>query len=215
MRLPSDAVLARDALAAPLLTRAVRLARRAGPATRVGAGGELVDAQLAEAARVLGLPDGEDGEAGASEAWRVAVDTGLVTVRDPEAGAEADEEGTVEPGGMLPLVTGGTPRDVLGLWLDGLETVCADAATPFFDDPEALSALVGEDGEIDFDALDWDPEAEAEFLDGVLANLYLLTVAEGGSGDAPVPLPALAASMVVPPDDMGSPPTPSWSRCRR
>ncbi|OII62366.1 hypothetical protein BJP40_28775 [Streptomyces sp. CC53] len=205
VRLPSDAVLARDALAAPLLTRAVRLARWAGPATRVGAGGELVDAQLAEAASVLGLPDDEDGEADASEAWRVAVDTGLVTVRDPEAGAEADEEGTVEPGGMLPLVTGGAPRDVLGLWLDGLETVCADAATPFFDDPEALTGLVGEDGEIDFEALDWDPEAEAEFLDGVLANLYLLTVAEGGSGDAPVPLPALAASMVVPPDDMGEP----------
>lgn len=212
VRLHTEAELARDALAAPLLARAVRLARWAGPGTRVGAGGELVDAQLPAAAEHLGLAADEDGAAEASEAWRLAVDTGLVEVEDPsvdeetEPGPEEDgfgeeAEGTVTAGENLALLTGGSPQDVLAIWLDGLEAAHADATAPFFDD---FADLVGEDGSIDFDALDWDPETEAEFLDGVLGNLYLLTVGDSAAGDAPVPLPALAASMIVP-DDMGEP----------
>lgn len=193
MRLHSEAELARDALATPLLSRAVRLARWAGPDTRVGAGGELVEEQLAAAAAELGL-DGEDAAAYASEAWRVAVDTGLVAVVD-------EEEGTVAAGADLTLVLSGAPQDVLGLWLGALETVLADASVPDLDD---LVEAMDEGGEVDFSALDWDPEAEAEFLDGVLGNLYLLTASEEGPGDGPVPLPALAASMIVP-DDMGEP----------
>ncbi|TLS40594.1 hypothetical protein FE633_40810 [Streptomyces montanus] len=193
VRLRSEAELARDALAAPLLARAVRLARWAGPDTRVGAGGELVEEQLPGAARELGL-EGEDAAAFASEAWRVAVDTGLVDVVD-------EEEGTVTAGADLELVTSGAPRDVLALWLSALETALADASVPDLDD--LVDAMDG-DGEIDLSELDWDPEAEAEFLDGVLGNLYLLTVNEDGPGDEPVPLPALAASMIVP-DDMGEP----------
>lgn len=220
VRLHTEAELARDALAAPLLARAVRLARWAGPDTRVGAGGELVDAQLPAAAEHLGLAADEDGAAEASEAWRLAVDTGLVEVEDPspeqtEGGFGADgsddggsdldgfgedTEGTVTVGENLALLTGGSPQDVLAIWLDGLEAAHADATAPVFDD---FADLVGEDGSIDFDALDWDPETEAEFLDGVLGNLYLLTVGDGADG-APVPLPALAASMIVP-DDMGEP----------
>ncbi|WP_426403360.1 hypothetical protein ACN9M0_08120 [Streptomyces sp. R-07] len=204
VRLRADAELARDALAAPLLAQAVRLARWAGPETRVDAGGELVDEQLPEAAEVLGLADDEDGETWAGDAWRLAVDTGLVAVEDGEAPQGAEDEdlpGRAGPGENLALVTGGSPQDVLGLWLDGFDAVFADAVAPVLDD---LDAIVGEDGEIDFDALDWDPEVEAEFLEGVLGNLYLLTVSEGGAGEGPVPLPALAASMVVP-DDMGEP----------
>uniref|UniRef100_A0AAU2VX94 Uncharacterized protein n=1 Tax=Streptomyces sp. NBC_00008 TaxID=2903610 RepID=A0AAU2VX94_9ACTN len=214
VRLHTEAELARDALAAPLLARAVRLARWAGPGTRVGAGGELVDAQLPAAAEHLGLSADEDGAAEASEAWRLAVDTGLVEVEDPEtepgtdpaaedgSGEEgSDAEGTVTAGENLALLTGGSPQDVLAIWLDGLEAAHADATAPFFDD---FADLVGEDGSIDFDALDWDPENEAEFLDGVLGNLYLLTVSDSAAGDAPVPLPALAASVIVP-DDMGEP----------
>ncbi|WP_426363283.1 hypothetical protein [Streptomyces sp. E-08] len=201
VRLRADAELARDALAAPLLAQAVRLARWAGPATRVDAGGELVDEQLPEAAEVLGLADDEDGETWAGDAWRLAVDTGLVAVEDGEEREDADVPGRAGPGENLALVTGGSPQDVLGLWLDGFDAVFADAVAPVLDD---LDAIVGEDGEIDFEALDWDPEAEAEFLEGVLGNLYLLTVSEGGAGEGPVPLPALAASMVVP-DDMGEP----------
>lgn len=214
VRLLPDAELARDALAAPLFARAVRLARWAGPDTRVDSGGELVAGQLPEAVAVLGLdPADEDSAAYASQAWRVAVDTGLVDVTEPEgdgagfasASGEADEDeqefATAEPGEDLALVTGGTPGDVLDLWLAALDTVLADAAVPALDDlVDALDA----GGEIDFDQLDWNPRHEADFLDGVLANLYLLAVAEGGTADGPVPLPVLAASMVVP-QDMGDP----------
>ncbi|MEV8564087.1 hypothetical protein AB0436_00590 [Streptomyces sp. NPDC051322] len=198
VRLNSDAELARDALAAPLFARAVRLARWAGPGTRVGAGGELTDEQLPLAAAELGLPADGDGAAGASEAWRLAVDTGLVDVEDAD---EEDGEGTASPGEQVQLITSGSPQEILALWLDGLESVYADATGPQFDD---FADLVGEDGEVDFAKLEWDPETEAEFLDGVLGNLYLLSVSETGSADGPVPLPALAASMIVP-DDMGEP----------
>ncbi|MFE3602787.1 hypothetical protein [Streptomyces sp. NPDC059142] len=221
VRLLPDAELARDALAAPLLARAVRLARWAGPETRVSAGGELVDEQLPAAALQLGLGDEMsegDGEAYASEAWRVAVDTGLVDVEDPDdleetrdgaqpaadgahPAGEEEATGGVTTGEQLALVTSGSPQDVLSLWLDALDVTFADATVPVLDD---LSAAIGDDGEIDFESLDWDPEEEAEFLEGVLGNLYLLTVAEGGGTDTAVPLPVLAASMIVP-DDMGEP----------
>ncbi|WP_149822854.1 hypothetical protein [Streptomyces tailanensis] len=193
VRLRSEAELARDALATPLLSRAVRLARWAGPDTRVGAGGELVDEQLPAAAEALGLT-GDDAAASASEAWRVAVDTGLVEVVD-------EEEGTVAAGEELALLTAGGPQDVLGIWLTAVEAVLADASVP---DLDGIVDAMDAGGEIDLAELDWDPEAEAEFLDGVLGNLYLLTVTEDGPGDGPVPLPALAASMIVP-DGMGEP----------
>ncbi|MGW0389674.1 hypothetical protein ACWDYJ_02010 [Streptomyces sp. NPDC003042] len=217
VRLHSDAELARDALVAPLFARAVRLARWAGPHTRVDVGGELVADQLPEAAVVLGLDAGdEESPVRASQAWRVAVDTGLVDVTEPDedAGDAVDaadgpdgpdgvepEYGTAAPGEDLALVAGGAPGDVLDLWLAALDTVLADAAVPDLDD---LVDALDEGGEIDFDRLDWNPQREADFLDGVLANLYLLTVSEGGAGDGPVPLPVLAASMIVP-DDMGEP----------
>ncbi|NEB78507.1 hypothetical protein G3I40_25245 [Streptomyces sp. SID14478] len=194
VRLPAEAELARDALATPLLSRAAQLARWAGPDTRVDSGGSLVEEQLPAAAAELGLSDQEDGAAYASEAWHVAVDIGLVEVVD-------EEEGTVAVGEELAALTSAGPADVLGLWLGALDTVLADACVPDLDD---LVDAMEEGGEIDFSELDWDPEAESEFLEGVLGNLYLLTVTEGGAGDGPVPLPALAASMIVP-DDMGEP----------
>ncbi|GGM89299.1 hypothetical protein [Streptomyces fuscichromogenes] len=193
VRLRSEAELAHAALSTPLLTRAARLARWAGPDTRVDAGGELVEEQLPAAAEALGLT-GEDAVAHASEAWRVAVDAGLVVVADEEAG-------TVAAGEELALLTGGSPHDVLAVWQAALETVIADASVP---DLEGIVDVLDEGGEVDFASLGWDPQAEADFLDGVLGNLYLLTVSEGGPGEAPVPLPALAASMIVP-SDMGEP----------
>ncbi|MEU6893499.1 hypothetical protein ABZ934_17195 [Streptomyces sp. NPDC046557] len=225
VRLHSDAELARDALVTPLFARAVRLARWAGPDTRVEIGGELAADQLPRAATVLGFDAADpDGPMYASRAWRVAVDTGLVDVTEPEPEAEPDpeaeaegepesgaasqgggagepEHGTAAPGEDLALIGGGAPADVLNLWLAALDTVLADAAVPELDD---LVDALEDGGEIDFDRLDWNPAREADFLDGVLANLYLLTVAEGGAGESPVPLPVLAASMVVP-DDMGEP----------
>ncbi|MFE0370402.1 hypothetical protein [Streptomyces tendae] len=192
-RLRPEAELARDALSAPVLARAARLARWAGPDTRVDAGGGLVEEQLPAAAEQLGL-NGDDAAAYASEAWRIAVDTGLVEITDEEAG-------TVAAGGDLALLTGGSPQDVLGVWLTALEAVLADASVPDLDD---LVDAMAEGGEVDLSSLDWDPDAESEFLDGVLGNLYLLTVGEDTPGDAPVPLPALAASVIVP-SDMGEP----------
>ncbi|KRD10704.1 MULTISPECIES: hypothetical protein [unclassified Streptomyces] len=189
VRLHPEAELARDALSTPLLSRAVSLARWAGPDTRVDAGGGLVEEQLAPAAESLGLT-GEDAAAYASEAWRVAVDAGLVEIVDEEAG-------TVAAGEELAQLTAGSPHDVLAVWLGALETVLADAAVPDLDE---LMDAMDEGGEVDFSRLDWNPEAEAEFLDGVLGNLYLLTASEDGPGDGPVPLPALAASMLVPGD---------------
>ncbi|MGW1213245.1 hypothetical protein ACWD5F_26860 [Streptomyces sp. NPDC002499] len=193
VRLSPEAELARAALSTPLLGRAARLARWAGADTRVDAGGGLVDEQLPAAAEALGLT-GDDAAADASEAWRVAVDTGLVEIVD-------EEEGTVAAGEDLALLTGGSPQDVLGVWLGALDTVLADASVP---DLEGLEDALDESGEVDFSRIEWDPEAEADFLDGVLGNLYLLTVSEDGPGDSPVPLPALAASMIVP-SDMGEP----------
>ncbi|MFI5859478.1 hypothetical protein [Streptomyces parvulus] len=192
-RLRPEAELAREALSAPVLARAARLARWAGVDTRVDAGGGLVEEQLPAAAEQLGLA-GDDAAAHASEAWRIAVDTGLVEITDEEAG-------TVAAGEDLALLTGGSPQDVLGLWLTALEAVLADASVPDLDD---LVDAMAEGGEVDLSSLDWDPEAEAEFLDGVLGNLYLLTVGEEGPGEARVPLPALAASVIVP-GDMGEP----------
>ncbi|MGW7792705.1 hypothetical protein [Streptomyces tricolor] len=193
VRLHPEAELARAALSTPVLSRAARLARWAGPDTRVDAGGGLAEEQLPAAAELLGLT-GDDAAAYASEAWRVAVDTGLVEIVDEEAG-------TVRAGDELKLLTGGSPQDVLTVWLAALETVIADAGVR--DLVELVDGLE-EGGEVDFSSLDWDPEGEAEFLDGVLGNLYLLTVSEDGSGESPVPLPALAASVIVP-DDMGEP----------
>jgi hypothetical protein len=192
-RLRPEAELARDALSAPVLARAARLARWADAGTRVDAGGGLVEEQLPAAAEQLGL-SGDDAAAYASEAWRIAVDTGLVEITDEEAG-------TVAAGEDLALLTGGSPQDVLGVWLTALEAVLADASVPDLDD---LVDAMAEGGEVDLSSLDWDPDAESEFLDGVLGNLYLLTVGEDGPGDAPVPLPALAASVIVP-SDMGEP----------
>ncbi|MEU4982346.1 hypothetical protein [Streptomyces sp. NPDC021969] len=192
-RLRPEAELARDALSAPVLARAARLARWAGPDTRVDAGGGLVEEQLPAAAEQLGL-SGDDAAAHASEAWRIAVDTGLVEITDEETGA-------VAAGEDLALLTGGSPQDVLGVWLTALEAVLADASVPDLDD---LVDAMAEGGEVDLSSLDWDPEAESEFLDGVLGNLYLLTVGEDGPGETPVPLPALAASVIVP-SDMSEP----------
>ncbi|MCF3964328.1 hypothetical protein, partial [Streptomyces fuscigenes] len=225
VRLPSEAELARDALAAPVLARAVRLARWAGPGTRVDAEGELDPAELAGAVEALGLADDEDApgdaEDYAAEAWRVALETGLVDValdEDLPGGADGDGAGAadggdgprgdggagrVSAGDQLKVVSSGSPREVLALWLDALDVVVADAVAPVLDAADAF----GEDGRIDFDSLDWDPEAEGDFLDGVLGNLYQLTVRDDTAaerGTSAVPLPALAASVIVP-DDMEEP----------
>ncbi|GHG71077.1 hypothetical protein [Streptomyces griseocarneus] len=213
VRLPSDAELARDALSAPLFARAAKLARWAGEGTPVGAGGELLAGQLRAATALLGLEGEEDGTTHTAEAWQLALDTGLVefTEEEPEraAGGEGEEaaededepSGTARVGEELATLTSGSPQDILEVWLAGLETVLADAATPDLGD---LVDQLDETGDIDLDSIDWNPEEEADFLDGILGNLYLLTAIDDGEAGRSVPLPALAASLIVP-DDMDEP----------
>ncbi|WP_328741890.1 hypothetical protein OG436_09160 [Streptomyces caniferus] len=206
VRLHSEAELARDALSAPLLARAAKLARWAERGVAVGVGGQILDEPLAAATEHLGLAGDEDGAAYTAEAWQLAVDTGLVEIEetaDGEDGADLPDDaaaGTATPGEELGLLTSGSPQDILDIWLGGMETVLADAAAPDLAD---LADQLTEGGELDLDAIDWNPEEEAELLDGILGNLYLLT-ALNESPDQDVPLPALAASMIVP-DDMEEP----------
>ncbi|MFG2831577.1 hypothetical protein ACGFWI_29595 [Streptomyces sp. NPDC048434] len=206
VRLRSEAELARDALSAPLLARAAQLARWAERGVPVGVGGQILDEPLSAATEHLGLAGDEDGPAYTAEAWQLAVDTGLVEIEetvDGEDGADLPDDaaaGTATPGEELGLLTSGSPQDILDIWLGGMETVLADAAAPDLAD---LADQLTEGGELDLDAIDWNPEEEAELLDGILGNLYLLT-ALNESPDQEVPLPALAASMIVP-DDMEEP----------
>ncbi|POX39596.1 hypothetical protein C3486_17660 [Streptomyces sp. Ru73] len=200
VRLHPEAELARDALSAPLFARAAKLARWAEREVPVGVGGDLLEEQLAEAATHLGLAVDEDGTGYAAEAWQLAVDTGLVEI---EEHADDDEDlpdgapaGTATPGEELRLLTQGTPQDVLAIWLGGMETVLADAAAPDLGD---IVEQIAEGGELDLDAIDWNPEDEAELLDGILGNLYMLC-ALAEDPEQSVPLPALAASMIVPAD---------------
>jgi hypothetical protein len=207
--LPPDE-LAQLALAVPLLDRAMRLARWAAPERAVDAMGELLDADLVAAAEVLGLAGGEgddeesddaDGLGEAAQAWAVAVDTGLVELEIEEEAEEStppgEAAGRAVPGEAYERVTAGAPQDVLEVWLASAEVVLAEAASP---DIEHLRDVM-EDGEVPLaDDLDWDPEEEAEFLDTALANLYTLMALDDDADDAQgaVPLPVLAASLVVP-----------------
>lgn len=207
VQLPAEAELARQALAAPLLSRAARLARWASAPVPVGAGGELPDDRLKEAVEHLGLASSQDGIAETAEAWCFAVDCGLVTVDESGAGPEQEAEGiagTAVAGAELAALTGG-PDEVLEVWAAGLDAVLADAATPSLESLlGGLDGAVDERGEIDpnaidLDALEWNPEEEGEFLDSALAGLYLLTLTdEAAASGAMVPLPVVAASMVVP-----------------
>ncbi len=204
VRLHSDAELARDALSAPLFARAAQLARWAEAGVPVGVGGELLEEQLPGAVDHLGLAGDEDGVGYAAEAWQLAVDTGLVEIEESaEDGDELPDDaatGTAAPGEELSLLTSGSPQDILDIWLGGMETVLADAVAPDLSD---IADQIAEGSELDLDAIDWNPEEEAELLDGILGNLYLLT-ALNEDPEQSVPLPALAASMIVP-DDMDEP----------
>ncbi|MBL1097198.1 hypothetical protein [Streptomyces coffeae] len=216
VRLRTDAELARDALAAPLLARAVRLARWVEPGKPVGSGGVLPGDDLRAAVELLDLTADENGPEYTAQAWQLAVDTGLVEIQESgeegEDGGEAEEaednnaeavnvSATAVSGEELRLITQGSPQDILDIWLDGFETVLADAAAPDLAD---IVDQISEGGELDLDAIDWNPEEEAEFLDGILGNLYMLTALDEDATVGSVPLPALVASVIVP-EDMDEP----------
>jgi hypothetical protein len=211
VRLPADAELAREALASPLLSRAVRLARWAPPGTPVGAGGELLAAELKSAVGHLGLDGAEDGDAWTADAWNFAVDTGLVEITEAAGDAAGEAIGTAAPGADLEALTEGGPGEVLETWSAGLEAVLADAATPAFE--ELLGGLGGFEGAldangeidpqaIDLESLAWDQEEAAGQLDAALGSLYLFAVTdEDGQAASMVPLPMVAAASIVPEDE--------------
>jgi hypothetical protein len=211
VRLLPPGELAQLALAVPLLDRALRLARWAAPERVVDAMGELLDADLVAAAEALGLAggeeDGEDGLGETAQAWGVAVDTGLVELEIEEEAEEStppgEAAGRAVPGEAYERVTAGEPQDVLDVWLAAAEVALAEAAAP---DIEQLRDVM-DDGEMPLaDEQEWDPEEEAEFLDTALANLYTLMALDDGTetDQGAVPLPVLAASLVVP-DEMEQP----------
>jgi hypothetical protein len=145
-----------------------------------------------------------------------------------DAGGEQPVAGIPLPSGVarggeeLARLTDPEPSEVLELWQDGLESVLFDAATPSFEDllgdlqasvereegdtePGAIDPASLDPESIDLDSMDWDPDEEADFLDSALGNLYLLTATDHAvSAGAMVPLPVLAASMIVP-EDMDEP----------
>jgi hypothetical protein len=217
--LPADE-LARLALAVPLLDRALRLTRWAAPQRQVDAMGELTAADLSLAAVELGLTGGGDGTedeeeaalAEAAQAWGTAVDTGLVVLEIDEQAEESTPVGEVAghavQGEAYARVTAGDPRDVLEVWLAAAESSLAEAASP---DYESLREMMDDGDRVALDEVDWDPEEEAEFLDTALVNLYALMAmddGQDGTGEeavpGAVPLPVLAASLVVP-DEMEQP----------
>ena len=119
------------------------------------------------------------------------------------------------------------PHELLDLWLETAESALTGAALPggplAEGEDDALSAAgvgVGEgfqDVEDDEDLLDV-AEENGELLDAAMVNLYAFTALAGGEqeerplapgeaaggGGAPVPLPVLAASLVVP-EEVGQP----------
>ncbi|WP_069811941.1 hypothetical protein [Streptomyces sp. TP-A0874] len=207
VRLLSEAELAGAALSGPRLARAVRLARWAAPGVRVDAGGALLKEELDEATAHLGLAEGDEGRAETDEAWLLAVDTGLVEVEEDGTGdpsATEDGGGTATTGETAARITAGSPREVLDIWLTGLEAALSDAAAP---DISELVASAADGGEVDLgslEALDRDRDQEGAFLESVLRQLYRITAHEGGFPEKPVPLPALVASVIAP-QDMAEP----------
>ncbi|WP_329130615.1 hypothetical protein OG552_07815 [Streptomyces sp. NBC_01476] len=208
--LPADE-LARLAPAVPLLDRALRLVRWAGEERQVDAMGELLEADLVAAATELGL-DGTEGEEGLGEvaqAWGAAVETGLLRLEIEEGAEEStlvgEAAGRAVRGEAYEAVAAGDPHEVLDAWLGAAEYALADAAAL---DYEGLREALDDGDRSALDEADWDPEQEAEFLDTALANLYVLMAMDGATPDSDqggaVPLPVLAASLVVP-DEMEQP----------
>ncbi len=204
VRLLPETELARLVRSAPLFERAERLARWAAPGVPVAPTAELEEAELARAAAELG--DGDPGEA--AEAWALAVGSGLVEVAPDEDGRRA----SAAPGKALALLDEGAPADVVALWVKGVGALLADLAASA--PPGLFTGEYGDDaGDAGFAEADaWAPREEAAFLDDALANLYLLTALEelehasaageltGAGAVTAVPLPVLAASLVVPED---------------
>ncbi|KRV49350.1 hypothetical protein AQ490_03525 [Wenjunlia vitaminophila] len=206
--LPTDA-LARLARKSPMFDAAVRLAHWIGPHRPVTADGVLELGDARRAARELNLLPPEDLESeldqigGAEELpeldlpWSIAEELEFIDI----------EDGTARPGAALAAVDTAGAEELLDLWWEAAEVVVADACLPSVD---ALLASL-EDGDLAAGEQELGLETDPELLYEALENLYVISALETGfdqerdaDDEQAVPLPVLAASMVVP-DDMEAP----------
>ncbi|WP_244179008.1 hypothetical protein [Streptomyces rubellomurinus] len=203
VKLPDETELAAQAKAVPMLGYALALARWAAPHRVVDEFGDLVEADRAPAARLLGLAPAEgevseEDEIEALRAWSLACDLDLVELGTTEAG-----EHVAVPGPDLEPAEEGDPETVLELWLTAAGIVRelaveADSLPEESEEEEAEQAADGdEDDEDGLNELEEAREAAAELLDEALQVLYE-TTAFAEPGNETVPLGVLAALLVVP-----------------
>ncbi|MFF2544417.1 hypothetical protein ACFVUY_17825 [Kitasatospora sp. NPDC058063] len=204
VKLPAERELAEQAKAVPMFGYALVLARWAAPHREVDEFGDLVEADRAPAARLLGLAPAEgevpeEAEVEALRAWSLACDLDLV-----ELGTTADGEHVAVPGPDLEPAEQGDPETVLELWLTAAgivrELAVEADSVPEGAEGGAEPAGDGADEEEDEDGLSEVEEARdeaAELLDEALQVLYE-TTAFAEPGNETVPLGVLAALLVVP-----------------
>ncbi|MFE4360062.1 hypothetical protein [Kitasatospora sp. NPDC056800] len=200
VKLPAERELAEQAKAVPMFGYALALARWSAPHREVDEFGDLVEADRAPAARLLGLAPAEgevpeEAEIEALRAWSLACDLDLV-----ELGTTAEGEHVAVPGPDLEPAEQGDPETVLELWLTAAGIV-RELAVEADSVPEEGAGEAGAgEGEEDEDALSEVEEARdeaAELLDEALQVLYE-TTAFAEPGNETVPLGVLAALLVVP-----------------
>ncbi|MBB0228606.1 hypothetical protein FOE67_03535 [Streptomyces calidiresistens] len=201
VRLPREAELAAAVLAAPLPSRALRLARElpvrdtSGDASGAAAAGEGIplepgldptEEDLARAVRLLGLAEDPEGASKAAEAWAFAIEAGLVEVVGEEGAPRAvPAEGLADFGP-------GSPAEVLERWYGSVDAMLAELTSAFV----LEDSLVDEEGETPHLA---GVGEDNGFLEAALASLYLMTVsAPGGAAGEMVPLPVVAAGLLFP-----------------
>ncbi|MFJ1754373.1 hypothetical protein [Kitasatospora sp. NPDC088134] len=190
--LPSDRELADAALAVPLISQVIALARWIAPHRAVDEHGDLVEEDRVRAARVLGVEDpDEDDVVEALRAWALACDLDLVETGTTDEGAHV-----AIPGPDLEAVESGDPAAVLGLWFEAAELVRELAAEAESVDPEVVEGSDSDDSEGLAEVEDARDQA-AEILDEALHVLYE-TAAFAEPGAETVPLGVLAALLVVP-----------------
>lgn len=213
VKLPAERELAEQAKAVPMFGYALTLARWAAPHRIVDEFGDLVEADRAPAARLLGLAPAEGGdgaeggvpeeaEVEALRAWSLACDLDLV-----ELGTTAEGEHVAVPGPDLEPAEQGDPETVLELWLTAAGIVRelaveADSVPEGAESEDGQGEEAGEaaEDEEDEDGLSEVEEARdeaAELLDEALQVLYE-TTAFAEPGNETVPLGVLAALLVVP-----------------
>ncbi|MCE7082703.1 hypothetical protein LZF96_21790 [Streptomyces sp. ST2-7A] len=200
VRLPREAELAAAVLAAPLPSRALRLARELivpeGAVRDSDAGGEEgiplepnldpTEKHLARAVELLDLTDEPEGPATAAEAWAFAIETGLIGIVGEGTSRRA------VPGPALDGFGPDSPTEVLDGWYGSVNAVLAEVASAFV----LQDSLVDETGETPHLA---GVGEDNGFLEAALAALYMMTVsAPADAADAMVPLPVVAAGLLFP-----------------